>query len=404
MDFKHQKSSFIMPHRSNGEPMIYLNGNSLGLQPQGVSEYFSNILDDWARWNSHGYVEGSSPWKDCAATLLPSLGRLVGANVSEMGLMNSLTVNIHSLLHSFYQPTPKRYKIICIRGFSSDRFALNSHIHRNAHLLSQFNVSCMDEALVEIPLDENHLFQWDTFEQVMQEHGESTCLLWLEGVHYLTGQALPIPEITNLAQQYECLVGFDLAHAIGNIHLDVHAWNVDFAAWCHYKYLSGGPGAIAGLYVHERHARNVKLPHMAGWWGQSEGLDFSRQDFKPHPTALGWQMSCPNPFSLAILLQSLKIFDGIDILQLCAQNKALSCYLEQQLREKLNSRIKIISPCERGAQLTVKFEQRDVENILYSHGVVCDSRLSYIRFACYGLYVEKCDIDKLINLLIREGL
>src|SRR5690606_871538 len=281
---------FLIPSGAAGRPVIYLCGNSLGLQPISAREYIHQELDDWARLGVEGHFAGARPWYPYHQQFREPGARLVGARPGEVVMMNSLTVNLHLMMVSFYRPTARRHRILIdYPTFPSDTYAVKSQI--------AFHGFDPRTALVEVrPRTGEHTLRTEDIEAVLAREGDSIALVLLAGVNFFTGQCYDMPRITRAAQSHGCTVGLDLAHAAGNVPLELHEWNVDFACWCSYKYLNSGPGAVAGCFVHERHGRNADLPRFAGWWGNDPDKRFLMHllpEFTPRAGADGWQLSNP---------------------------------------------------------------------------------------------------------------
>ncbi|MGD9590503.1 MAG: kynureninase [Pyrinomonadaceae bacterium] len=374
------RERFHFPKAAGGD-VIYFTGNSLGLQPKTASSYVQQELDDWARLAVEAHIHAKNPWLPYHEFVTEPLARLVGALPGEVVAMNSLTVNLHLLMVSFYRPTGDRYKIIIEKGaFPSDQYAVESQLRFHgfkagpgseaSDLLSEPGAVAtggLDTNPVENPINaliqlaprtgESTLRTEDILETIDRE-GDSTALILLGGVNYYTGQAFDMKAITDAGHRKGCIVGFDLAHAAGNLLLSLHDWNLDFAAWCSYKYLSAGPGAIAGIFVHERHARSFDLPRFAGWWGHDKETRFLMgPEFVPLAGAEGWQISNPPIFQLAALRASLEIFDEAGIAGLRAKSAKLTGFLETLINEIGDDRLEIITPsdpAQRGCQLSIR--------------------------------------------------
>ena len=344
------RDEFHIPVHGEGEQR-YFCGNSLGLQPKAVRAALMDELDDWARLGVEGHFHGRHPWMPYHAFVRDSLAECVGALPSEVVAMNSLSVNLHLLMVSFYRPTAERHAILIEAGaFPSDRYAVESQI--------RFHGFDPATALIELEPDEaNGTISMQAIERVLAEHGHRIALVLWPGVQYRSGQAFDAAEITRLAHAQGCTVGFDLAHAAGNLPLQLHDSGADFAAWCSYKYLNSGPGAIAGAFVHERHARSDR-PRFAGWWGHDQASRFKMgPEFIATPGADGWQLSNPPILALAPLRVSLGIFQRAGMARLRAKSEKLTGYLEQLIRERLADTLQIVTPSEpqrRGCQLSLR--------------------------------------------------
>ena len=387
---RHFRDQFHLPPGPDGQPLIYLAGNSLGLMPKAAREIVEQELDDWARLAVDAHLGGKTPWYTYHETLREPAARLVGAKPTEVVCMNSLTVNLHLMMATFYRPTKTRYKILMEEpAFPSDTYAIKSQIVHHG-----FNP---DDALVLArPREGEHTVRAEDIEAVLEQHGGQIALVLFAGVNFLSGQLFNIREITRASQKVGCLVGIDLAHAAGNVPLSLHDWNVDFAVWCSYKYLNAGPGAVAGAFVHERHSANRALPRLAGWWGNDPATRFRMQlepDFVPVESADSWQISNPPILSMAPLRASLAIFDeagGMESLR--AKSIQLTGYLQFLLDQASSRLFRIMTPLEsaaRGAQLSILVHQHPKElfSKLEAAGVKCDFREpNVIRAAPAPLY------------------
>ncbi|MGH8182552.1 MAG: kynureninase [Rhodanobacteraceae bacterium] len=369
------RNEFLIPPCAGGE-QAYLVGNSLGLQPRGVRQALLDELDDWARLGVEGHLHARHPWLPYHREVRDGLAEVVGAEPSEVVAMNSLTVNLHLLLVSFYRPTPERHAILIERNaFPSDRDLAASQI--------RFHGFDPSEALIELDGDEaGGTLSLAVIERALAEHGSRIALVLLPGVQYLTGQAFDLATITRLAHAQGCMVGFDCAHAAGNIDLRLHDAGCDFAAWCSYKYLNSGPGAVAGAFVHARHAR-AALPRFEGWWGRNEATRFQmRPEFDPTPGAEGWQLSNPPILALAPLRVSLELFRRAGMQHLRKKSEHLTAYLAWLIETQLADTLVIATPLEpdrRGAQLSVRVRAgrgagQSLFGHLVAHGVLGDWR------------------------------
>ena len=390
------RADFLIPPREAGGDSIYLCGHSLGLQPKGVARIFNEELQNWATHGVEGHFASSRPWLPYHEQLTASLSKLVGAAPVEVVAMNSLTVNLHLMLASFYRPRPGRDAIVIEqRAFSSDQYAVASQIR-----LHGFDPQT---ALIEIaPRDGEDTLRTDDICSLIERDGARIATVMLSGVQYLSGQRFDLEAITRSARRQGCAVGFDLAHAIGNVPLRLHDWDVDFAVWCSYKYLNAGPGALGGCFVHERHARSFDLPRLAGWWGHDKDSRFQMPaTFRPIAGAQGWQLSNPPIFAAAPLLASLPLFDAAGIDALRAKSMQLTGYLQSLLQARLPTALTIITPNDpeaRGCQLSLRLHRspadaRAVFDSLAKQGVVCDWREpDIIRVAPVPLYNSFVDV------------
>ena len=369
------RGEFLIPAHGEGE-QTYLVGNSLGLQPRGVRQALLDELDDWARLGVEGHLHARHPWLPYHREVRDELAEVVGAEPAEVVAMNSLTANLHLLMVSFYRPEPERHAILIERNaFPSDRDLVASQI--------RFHGYDPAEALIELDADEDGgTISMAAIERVLAEHGQRIALLLWPGVQYLTGQNFDLASITRLAHAQGCMIGFDCAHAAGNIDLALHDAGCDFAAWCSYKYLNSGPGAVAGAFVHARHAP-ANLPRFEGWWGRREVTRFEmRPEFDPASGAEGWQLSNPPILALAPLRVSLGLFHRAGMHNLRDKSKHLTAYLAWLIETQLQDVLEILTPPEperRGAQLSVRVRAgRDAGKSLFehlvAHGVLGDWR------------------------------
>lgn len=398
------RSRFHIPRGDDGAELVYLCGNSLGLQPRSVRAYVGRELDAWERYAVEGHFHGPEPWVSYHELLTDSTARLVGALPSEVVVMNTLTVNLHLLMVSFYRPTTERHAIVMeARPFPSDRYAAASQIRFHGHDPAT--------ALLEVaPRPGEEVIREEDVEDLLHRRGQSVALLLLGGVNYSTGQAFDIERLTRAARAVGCVVGVDLAHAAGNVPLRLHDWDVDFAVWCSYKYLNAGPGSTAGCFVHERHAREPTLPRFAGWWGSDKETRFRMgPQFAPLPGAEGWQVSNPAILPLAALRASMEIFDEVGMERLRAKSERLTgylAYLLDQLPAHRFARITPEDPTRRGAQLSLLVPRggRAVFERLERAGIVCDWREpGIIRVAPVPLYNTFTDVHRFAQVF-REAL
>ena len=384
------RERFHLPADAAGEPLIYFVGNSLGLMPRATRQIVAQELDDWARLGVDGHFDAATPWYSYHETLREPAARLVGALPNEVVCMNSLTVNLHLLMATFYRPTKSRHKILMEDpAFPSDTYAIKSQI---AH----HGFGPNESLLLARAREGEHTIRQEDIAALLEKHGHEIALVLLAGVNFFTGQLFDIAEITAAAQKRGCMVGIDLAHAAGNVPLALHDWKVDFAVWCSYKYLNSGPGAVAGAFVHERHATNRELPRFAGWWGNDPATRFRMHlepDFVPVASADSWQLSNPPILALAPLRTSLAIFDeagGMEKLR--AKSLRLTGYLElllDQMPSRIFSVITPRQPNERGAQLSILVHEHPKELFkkLEAAGVKTDFREpNVIRVAPVPLY------------------
>jgi kynureninase len=383
------RNEFILPQHKDKEAVYFL-GNSLGLQPRRTEEYIRQVLQQWADFGVEGFFDGSQPWVKYHQQLLPVLSEIVGALPHELVVMNQLTVNLHLMLISFYQPQGKRNKILCeAKAFPSDQYVLYTHVKQRG-----FDP---EKAIIEVQprAGEVLIREEDILSSIRQHKDELALVLW-GGVNYYTGQLFNMQRITKAAHDVGAKVGFDLAHAAGNIFLQLHNWDVDFACWCSYKYLNSGPGAIAGSFVHERYHKDSSLHRLAGWWGNKKETQFlMKKNFEPELSAEGWQLSTPSPVLFATHKAALEIFKEAGTDKLFEKNKQLNNYLwfilgEVQKQVPENS-LKILTPTneeERGCQVSLAIQNgRQVFNELSQNGIYADWREpDVIRIAPVGLY------------------
>lgn len=408
--FKPLTHLFDMPKNAGGENYIYLNGNSLGPKPKSVNAALTKECDTWGKLGVRGHFDQTTPWIRYYTLVTESLAKIVGAKPIEVVATGTLTTNLHLAFVSFYKPTRKRYKIIRLAGFPSDTYAIYSQVQQRLENLKDFHCDVGDfnisNAIIEIKPNESGYIDLAVFKKVLEEHGDQTCIIWIEAVHYLTGQYFNISEIAKLTHQKGCKIGLDCAHAIGNVELKLHDWEIDFAVWCHYKYLSAGPGAIGGLYIHEKYAQDQSILRFAGWFGHNAETRFQMPStFDPILTAEGWQLSNAAIFLIASLKASLNIFDQVDLQALREKNIRLTDYLIKLMQENLNESVEIITPihsAERGCQISFKFKHDkkiSLEKLLHENNIICDTRGDLIRVAPMGLYTTYQDVFNFVKIL-----
>lgn len=394
------RERFHIPKQKNGEDCIYFCGHSLGLQPKSVRSYIEQILKDWGTLGVEGWFHAKNPWMIYDQILIEQTAKLVGAKPIEVVVMNSLTVNLHLMMVPFYKPTPSRNKILIeYHAFSSDQYAVKSQI--------QFHGFEPKMSLIEIhPREGEDTIRTEDIESLIEKEGDSIALIMLGGVNYYTGQAFDMERITGIGHSKGCLVGFDLAHAAGNILLKLHDWDVDFAVWCSYKYLNSGPGSIAGCFIHEKHSNNSELPRFVGWWGHNKETRFLMgPNFEQIEGAEGWQLSTPPILQMAALRASMEIFDEVGMERLKAKSDLLTGYLEFLIDEIKSESISIITPRDikrRGCQLSIRIQGNGkvLHNKLTSQGVICDWREpDVIRVAPVSLYNTFMDVYKFYEIL-----
>lgn len=397
---RHFRDRFHIPKQPGGEEVLYFTGNSLGLQPKTTRDFIEQELKDWADYGVEGHFRAKRAWMPYHELLTDQMAEIVGARAVETVVMNSLTVNLHLLLVSFYRPTRARHKIVVEAGaFPSDRYAAESQIKFHG-----FNV---EDSLIELkPRETEVCLRAEDIEKTVLEHGDSIALILLGGVNYYTGQKFDMRRVAEIGRRVGAVVGFDLAHAAGNVELRLHDWNADFAAWCSYKYLNAGPGGVGGVFVHERHSEDFDLPRFAGWWGHDKKTRFLMGDrFAPIVGAEGWQLSNPPIFQLAALKASLDIFEEAGMKNLIEKSKTLTAYLEFLLAEIKDERISVITPSDengRGCQLSIRVANSDKNlfNAISARGVVADWREpDVIRVAPVPLYNTYADVYKFAQVL-----
>ena len=395
---KNYREQFHIPTAEYGGDCVYLSGHSLGLQPKRVRDYVELELAEWARFGVEGHFCARNPWVTYHKLLTEQTARLVGALPIEVVVMNSLTVNLHLMMVSFYRPTRERYKILIeASAFPSDQYAVASQI--------RFHGFDPASALIELkPRADESCIREEDIQRVIEDEGSSIALILLGGVNYATGQVFDIASIASVGHKKGCIVGSDLAHAAGNLELNLHDSDVDFAIWCSYKYLNGGPGAVGGCFVHERHARDFTLPRFTGWWGHDEQRRFLMEPtFIPMDGAEGWQLSNAPVFSMAALRASMDIFDQVGMERLRAKSVALTGHLELLLSKHMSDRFSIITPREplrRGAQLSIRIPNggRNLHHELIKRGVVCDWREpDILRAAPVPLYNSFQDVHRFVE-------
>ena len=398
-ELRNYRNEFHIPLQKNGDPHVYMCGNSLGLQPKRTKQFLNQELDDWATFGVEGHFHAKNPWLPYHEFLAESYAKIVGAKNSEVVAMNTLTVNLHLMMVSFYRPTQKRHKII-IEGdaFPSDIYAVESQIKHHGFL--------PESSLIKLrPRDGESAIRTEDISAIIEREGDEIALIMLGGVNYYTGQVFDFEKITKIAHNKGINVGFDLAHAAGNIKLELHKWGVDFAVWCSYKYLNSGPGSVAGAFVHEKH-HNTNLPRFAGWWGHNKEDRFKMPDkFNPIISAEGWQLSNPPILSLAAIRASLSIFDEVGMDKLVSKSKKLTDYLVFLLNSIESDRIEIITPEERGCQLSIRVNNGDKKlfDSITVKGVIADWREpDVIRVAPIPLYNSFQDVFNFYSLLKEE--
>lgn len=396
------REQFYIP-KVNGEDSLYFTGNSLGLQPKAAEDALKVELEDWKNLGVEGHFHGKNPWFHYHKFLTENAASIVGAKPIEVVVMNQLTSNLHFLFVSFYRPVAGRFKILMEGGaFPSDMYLVESQV--------RFHGYDPKDAIIELhPRSGEYALRKEDILAAIDQHGQELALVFFSGVQYYTGQVFDIPTITEKAHSIGAIAGFDLAHAAGNIELKLHEWNVDFAAWCSYKYLNSGPGSVAGAFVHERFANNHDLPRFAGWWGHDESVRFQMlKGFQPEPGAAGWQLSNAPVLSMCVHKVSLEIFAKAGISNLVKKGKELNAYLEFVIQEAMltneNLKLKIITPAapERGCQISMLTGENGkvIFDFLTSKGVIADWRNpNVIRMAPVPLYNTFEDIYQFGQIL-----
>jgi kynureninase len=394
------REQFHIPKHSDGSDILYFCGNSLGLQPKGVEAIMLQELNDWKEFGVEGHFHAKRPWMPYHEFFSEKLAKVVGALPEEVVVMNTLTTNLHLMMVSFYRPSEKRYKIVIEGGaFPSDKYAVDSQLRYHG-----FNPA---EGLIQLrPRMGEDTMRTEDIEAVIRKYADSIALIMLGGVNYYTGQLFDMKRITEVGHDIGAVVGFDLAHAAGNYPVKLHDWDVDFAVWCHYKYLNSGPGSIAGAFVHKKHLGKTNIPRFEGWWGHDKNTRFKMQgQFVPSSTAEAWQLSNAPVFSMAPLLASLELFDAAGMDNLREKSLKLTAYMEFLLGQIKTDRIRIITPKnpnDRGCQLSIQVRNADktLFNAITEKGVIADWREpDVIRVAPVPLYNSYSDVWKFVEIL-----
>ncbi|MBK6876131.1 MAG: kynureninase [Ignavibacteria bacterium] len=403
-DLKAFREKFLIPKSADGKDVIYFAGNSLGLQPKSVRTYIEQELKDWEQYAVEGHTKAKNPWMPYHEFLTPQTAMIVGALPEEVVNMNTLTANLHFTFVSFYRPKGIRKKILIeAMAFPSDYYAVESQIRYHG-----FDPA---ECIIEVkPRANESSIRTEDIESMIEDHCDEIALIWLGGINYYTGQAFEFEKLTKAAHDKGITIGFDLAHAAGNLELELHNWNVDFAVWCNYKYLNGGPGAIGGCFVHEKHLRDESLPKFLGWWGHDKKKRFLMEHkYIPIPTVESWQVSNPPVFQLASLKASLDIFAEAGIENLRSKSEGLTGYLEHLIESVHSENVEIITPNDpqqRGCQLSLRIKKsgKSLYNELMSRNVICDWREpDVIRVAPVPLYNSFEDVYN-FSEIIKEVL
>ena len=400
---KHFREMFYIPIM-HGKECIYFTGNSLGLQTKGTQDLVVDELVDWASLGVEGHLLARNPWFPYHEIFPKQLSKIVGCKENEVVVMNSLTVNLHLMMASFYRPSKERFKIICeVKAFPSDQYVMETQ--------AIFHDLNPDEVIIEVkPREGEFSLRTEDILSTIKKHGQETALVFFGGINYYTGQLFDMKSITEAAHTVGANAGFDLAHAAGNAELHLHDWDVDFACWCSYKYLNSGPGAVGGVYINEKHASNTTIPRLAGWWGYTKETRFNMEKgFEAIPTAEGWQLSNAPILAMAAHKAALDVFEDAGMDNLHAKRKLMTAYLQfiidsinKDQKEKI---IEVITPTnenERGCQISLLMLKRgrEVFNELAKSGVVADWREpDVIRIAPVPLYNTYEDLWKFGNIV-----
>ncbi|WP_139001888.1 kynureninase [Hyunsoonleella aestuarii] len=394
------RDKFHIPKDEHGNDLIYMTGNSLGLQPKSTKYYVEQELEDWAKLGVEGHTEAKNPWLPYHEFLTYNMAKIVGAKPIEVVVMNTLTANLHLMMVSFYQPINERYKILIESdAFPSDKYAVESQLRHHGY-------NDKEGLILWKPREDEELLRYEDLEELLESHGHEIALIMIGGVNYYTGQFFDLKRITTLAHKYGCKVGFDCAHGAGNVELNLHDSDADFAVWCTYKYLNSGPGSLAGCFVHEKHAFNKDLNRFTGWWSHNKKTRFNmRDEFDVLPGAEGWQLSNPPILSMAAIKASLDIFNEVGMEKLVKKSRILTGYFEFLLKQLGENVIKIITPSnqeERGCQLSIQVLNADktLHHKLTKAGVISDWRQpDVIRCAPVPLYNSFEDIYLMVEKL-----
>lgn len=396
---KEVRNKFHIPKDNNGKDWLYFTGNSLGLQPKVTADYIQQELKDWANLGVEGHFEAKNPWLHYHEYLTDNMAKIVGAKPKEVVVMNTLTTNLHLLMVSFYSPTKTKYKIVIESdAFPSDRYAVQSQL--------KFHGFSENDLIEWKPRRGEELLNIEDLETIIDKQGDEIAMLLIGGVNYYTGQFLDIKRIAEIGHSKNCIVGIDLAHGAGNIQPNLHDSGADFAAWCTYKYLNSGPGSLAGLFVHERHADNKDLPRFAGWWNHNKETRFNmRMPFDVMEGAEGWQLSNPPILSMAAIKASLDLFEEVGMDALREKSEKLTGYFEFLINQIETDRIRIITPKnpkERGCQLSIQVKNADksLHQKLMDHHIITDWREpDVIRCAPVPMYNSFEDVYQMVSIL-----
>ncbi len=401
-ELKNYRNKFYFP-MMHGRETVYFTGNSLGLQPKATQDYVLNELEDWATFGVEGHFHARNKWLTYHEQFAEPIAKIVGAKPEEVVVMNQLTVNLHLLMVSFYRPTKTRYKILCeAKAFPSDQYAMQSQV--------KFHGYNPDDSIIEVsPREGEQCIRHEDILSAIEKNKDSIALIMFGGVNYYSGQVFDMKVITEAGHKAGAMVGFDLAHAAGNLKLELHNWNVDFACWCSYKYLNSGPGGVAGVYINEKHLNDKTIPRFAGWWGHDKGTRFKMEkDFIPIPSAEAWQMSNAPVISMAVLKAAIDIFDEIGMDKLVSKAEKLTGYLEfviDEINKSLEQKLEIITPRDkkqRGCQISIVAHGRgkDLFNKITQSGVIADWREpNVIRCAPVPLYNSFEDVFRFGEIL-----
>ena len=400
---KHFREMFYIPIM-HGKECIYFTGNSLGLQTKGTQDLVVDELVDWASLGVEGHLLARNPWFPYHEIFPKQLSKIVGCKENEVVVMNSLTVNLHLMMASFYRPSKERFKIICeVKAFPSDQYVMETQ--------AIFHGLNPDEVIIEVkPREGEFSLRTEDILSTIKKHGQETALVFFGGINYYTGQLFDMKSITEAAHTVGANAGFDLAHAAGNAELHLHDWDVDFACWCSYKYLNSGPGAVGGVYINEKHASNTTIPRLAGWWGYTKETRFNMEKgFEAIPTAEGWQLSNAPILAMAAHKAALDVFEDAGMDNLHAKRKLMTAYLQYIIdsinKDQKEKIIEVITPTnenERGCQISLLMLKRgrEVFNELAKSGVVADWREpDVIRIAPVPLYNTYEDLWKFGNIV-----
>lgn len=397
------REEFYFP-KVNGKEAIYFAGNSLGLQPKRTQQFVDEIMTDWKELAVEGHFHADRAWWDYHERLAAPMAKVVGAKIQEVTVMNTLTVNLHLLMISFYRPTSKRFKIICEeKAFPSDQYMLNSQV--------KFHGLDPNNTIVTLNKREGeHFWRTEDILEKIKEVGEELALVLIGGVNYYNGQVFNIQKITKVAKKQGAIVGWDLAHGAGNVSLQLHEWGVDFAAWCSYKYMNSGPGNASGVFIHEQYLDRKDIPRLEGWWGTKKETRFlMKPEFQPMENADAWQISNPSVLSLAPYMASLEMFEEVGMELLIQKREVIVRYLEfilQEIAMETNATFEIITPKERGCQLSVLLhgQGKGLFKYLMKNGVIVDWREpNVIRLAPAPFYCSYADMYH-FGQILKSGI